>query len=115
MLHDKEKYITILKIEIESLINDISSLIDYEKQLHDSNKHTNFVYLENLVVLKDEIMGLNGVLGIIENLEIDTTQSINKQLEEQIGKFIEHRGYPKAIYSLILSRMKKIEEIAGIY
>ena len=42
MIRDKNKYLKILKIEIKSLIKDISTVIDYEKELHDCQKHTTF-------------------------------------------------------------------------
>ena len=109
------KYITILKIELNSLKDDISVLIDYEKELHDKNKHTNFVYLENLVVLKDEIMGINGIIGKIDN--ISKTLDPNDYVEELtsiIKNFINERGYPLAVFELFVRKTKKIKEINEI-
>lgn len=116
MSEEKEKYLTILKLEVEHLISDISGLIEYEKELHDRNEHTHFVYLENLVVLKDEIMGLNGILGQIDKLSGDLDPSnIKEQLDKTFKEFIEKRGYPLAVYELISRKMDKIDEMQELF
>lgn len=115
MAQSKEQYLKILKLELTNLIGDISDLIDYEKELHDNNKHTNFVYLENLVVLKDEIMGINGILGKID--EISTSLSEDNYIKELISSihdFVEKRGYPPAVMELIKRKIKKIEDFGDI-
>ena len=73
-----------------------------------------FVYLENLVVLKDEIMGLNGILGQLNKIDVSNSDDIKLQVEKLIKEFVEIRGYPEAVIKLIGNRMQKIEEIAGI-
>ncbi|QEN05795.1 hypothetical protein EW093_14155 [Thiospirochaeta perfilievii] len=114
MVVDQNKYLKILELELEHLVNDISSVIQYEKELHDNRTHTNFVYLENLVVLKDEIMGINGILGEITNFKVGPNENIEEKLLEKIEAFVKSRGYPTAVLHLIENKMRKIEEIKGI-
>lgn len=116
MSYDKDKYLKILKLELSHLIDDVAGLISYEKELHERDEHTNFVYLENLVVLKDEIMGINGIIGKIDEiaLQLDDNMYID-DLCVSLEKFIESRGYPMAVLDLIKGKIKKIEEINEIY
>ncbi len=116
MSKEKEKYLKIFKLELTTLVDDVSNLIDYEKELHDKNRHTNFVYLENLVVLKDEIMGINGILGKLDELSSELTDfNYAEELEQSISGFIIKRGYPLAVLELIKRKIKKIEVISDIY
>ncbi|MBN2834576.1 MAG: hypothetical protein JXR48_06375 [Candidatus Delongbacteria bacterium] len=113
MIYKKEKYLKILKLELSHLIEDISSVIAYEKELHDKLEHTNFVYLENLVVLKDEIMGVSGIIGQIENIANESTdENLKTNLENSILEFVKKRGYPMAVYDMFLNKLKKID---GLY
>ncbi|MGL1894130.1 MAG: hypothetical protein OCD02_21050 [Spirochaetaceae bacterium] len=116
MTQEKDKYLKIFKIELTNLIDDVSALINYEKELHESRAHSNFVYLENLVVLKDEIMGINGILGHIDDManELDDTNYIDDLLVS-IESFIQKRGYPMAVFDLIKGKVKRIESIRDIY
>ncbi len=116
MSQEKNKYLKIFKLELAHLNEDVSALIRYEKELHDANEHTHFVYLENLVVLKDEIMGINGILGKIDEMatnfdDINYIDDLSKTLEE----FIKTRGYPLAVLDLVKGKIKKIEEMKDIY
>ncbi len=112
---DKQKYLKIFKLELQNLIDDITELINYEKNLYDNNTHTNFVYLENLVVLKDEIMGINGILGIIDDLFIGFhSENYRDDLQKSLKEFVEKKGYPQAVYRLIERKIKKIENIKDI-
>ena len=90
MIQDKEKYFKILKLELKNLVINVNLLIEYEKDMHDDKTHGNFVYLENLVVLKDEIMGINGLLGLFDILikEVSDTNYI-AEFEESIKVFIK--------------------------
>lgn len=116
MTREKDKYLKIFKLELTNLIEDVSGLIRYEQELHEKNKHSNFVYLENLVVLKDEIMGINGILGEIDQMspEFDNEHYV-EDLIKTIEAFIKKRGYPNAILDLIKRKVRKIEEMKGIF
>lgn len=113
---DKNKFLSIFKLELSYLVEDVSRLINYEKQLHEDNKHTNFVYLENLVVLKDEIMGLNGIMGNLENIfsDLDSDDYIDSFIEE-VKSFVLQRGYPMAVFDLIKSKIYKVEDMQKLF
>lgn len=114
MTQSKEQYLKIFKFELTNLMDDISDLIKYEKELHDMNKHTNFVYLENLVVLKDEIMGINGILGKIDDLTGSLTEdNFIEELQKSIQNFVDKRGYPPAVMELIKRKIKNIEDFGS--
>lgn len=116
MRQEKNRYLKIFKLEMTHLVEDVSRLIQYEKELHDNNEHTHFVYLENLVVLKDEIMGINGILGHIDKMasELDDITYV-EDLSKSIEAFIKTRGYPMVVLDLVKSKIKKIEEIKKLY
>ena len=112
---DNDKYLKILKLELNNLIDDVSALIDYEKTLHENQQHSNYVYLENLVVLKDEIMGFQGILHELDNTFFQFDKSnITEELTMFIKSYVNKHGYPMAIYELIKRKIDKIEEIKGI-
>lgn len=115
MIQDKNKYLKIFKLELTNLIEDIAGLINYEQQLHDNREHSHFVYLENLVVLKDEIMGINGILGKIDEYSagLDDVNYV-KDLSSSLEEFIKLRGYPLAVLDLINRKIRKIEEMKDI-
>lgn len=115
MISDKDKYLKIFKLEIENLIEDVSGLIRYETERREKREHSEYVCLENLVVFKDEIMGLNGILGEIDKQspKFDNTNYV-EDLTKTIEDFVIKRGYPQAIIRLIKGKIEKIEEIRGI-
>lgn len=116
MNQEKNNYLKIFKLELSHLIEDVSGLIRYEKELHEKSEHTNFVYLENLVVLKDEIMGINGILGKIDEMAINFDDfNYIDDLSNTLEEFIKTRGYPMAVLDLVKGKIKKIEEMKNIY
>jgi len=115
MIQDKEKYFKIFKLELKNLVTNVSLLIEYEKDMHNDEIHSNFVYLENLVVLKDEIMGINGLLGQLDHLTKDLSDAhYITELEKIIEDFIKERGYPMAVFKLVKQKMKIIDDILNI-
>ncbi len=116
MTQSKEEFLKVFKFELSNLVEDISALIEYEKDLHEENKHTNFVYLENLVVLKDEIMGINGISGYLDTAIVEIPENnFLKILEEKIAEFIKARGYPLAVLNLVKRKIEKIEEMKKLF
>lgn len=103
-----ETFNKIFKDELKHLIEDVNDLIEYEKQLHREDIHRNYVYLENLVVLKDEIMGFNGIMSQVDNfLEDIEFDEITTRFFQKITDFIKERGYPEAIENLIKRKIDR--------
>ena len=67
----KRKYLDILRLEIEDLIEDIGVVVNEYKRRRDLGEITNYVFLENLAVLHNELLGVDDMMEMLDNVNPD--------------------------------------------
>ena len=78
----KRKYIKVLKIELEDLNEDINMYMEKIIQDKDCGEITNYVFMENLALLKNEIIGIEAVNNYLDSLDIDELETIDDIIEK---------------------------------
>lgn len=105
------KYLKILRIELEDLQSDIEFLIDKYKQRRKNEEITDYVFLENLAVLKNEICGISSFNKIIDSIDPADYEDIDgfiRDMKARFKKRIEECGLAQVIYPLIKRKLEKV-------
>ncbi len=105
-----EKYLKLLKIEIDDLIKGIEDAETLLEKRLKEHKIRDFVFLENLSVFKSELQGLK-----VMEKELDGQAEKAKNVEDflsQLDGFVKKRvkelGFPNAVYELIKRKLEKL-------
>jgi hypothetical protein len=115
------KFRKILMVEIEDLHDDLDLFIQVIDDRHRARQITDYVYNENLAILRNEVMGLEDCLRGCSTLDPGTTDSVDELASYLKGSFRERlrsHGYVPALNSLLDKRIDKIAaylklELAG--
>lgn len=114
MLKKKNNYLAILKIELEDLKTDIELLIKKCCEDKEEDNISNYVFLENLTLFNNEILGVNAFNDIIDDFESKINEYTNVEemiikLKETFMDKMKEFGISKAIYLSILRKMDKVK------
>ena len=112
MLNKIKNYLTIVFLEIEDLEEDIKYLIEkVEKKKHDG-KLTNYVFLENQALLKNEIHALDCFKKLIKKTTANDFKSIEgliQYLREEFKVIVDANSYAEAILIFVDRKMQKVK------
>lgn len=105
------KFLKILRVELEDLQEDFDLFIGVMDSRHESGQITDYVYNENLAVIRNEVMGLKDCIRGCEDYGL-----LGKAPVDEIAAAIKHRfherlrehGYVPALYALLDKRIDKI-------
>ena len=71
-----EKYIKILKIELEDLEKDLLVMAEIYHQREQKKEITDYVFLENISLLQSEISGIDSIIESLEEINIEKLNTI---------------------------------------
>lgn len=111
MIHQREAFIKILMIELEDLEEDIELLIQECDERHCKNEISEYVFLENLATLKNEMFGVESFLADIMKIDPLSYKNVNdlvEELKEKLKKRIKEKGLAKSVEILINRKMLKV-------
>jgi hypothetical protein len=109
MVRKMSKYLDIVRIELQDLINDITEYIETSHKDHANRVIKNFTYHGNLTIYEKQLYGIKETLKLIEELDVseyETPQELAKVLKEQIKPFFTTRGILEGGYSLTVKRIE---------
>jgi len=116
MQENVEKYLKILKLEMDDLIKGIEDGEVLLAKRLEEREIRDFVFLENLSVFKMELMGFKAM-----EKELDTkaenaksVEDFMDDLDEFVKKRVEDMGFPKVVYELIKRKLEKTAKIQTI-
>lgn len=105
------KYLSILKIELEDLADDLEDLLNVYKTDAISKRITEYVSRENASLARHEIGALKLLLREIGAFSTESYEN-EDEMEEAVTDFfrknIQERGYPSAIFYLIETKIRKV-------
>ncbi|MBN2510279.1 MAG: hypothetical protein JXB03_08380 [Spirochaetales bacterium] len=107
------KYLSILKIELLDLEEDVSALIALTRERASKKEITEYVGLENVSLLSAEFAGIRHVLDSIATLDTGhytDLQDFVDDLKISLKDRIESLGYPQAVYYFV---ERKVQKVAG--
>ena len=107
------KYLSILKIELLDLEEDISALIALTEERGLRKEITDYVQMENISLLSSEFSGIRRVLDSIDSLdtsEYTELQDFVDDLRLKLKDGIDKSGYPNAVFMFV---ERKVQKVAG--
>ena len=111
MLHRKISFLRILSVELEDLNEDIKILIEQSKKKHSNDEISNYVFFENLAVLKNELFGVEGFIKDVKTTdpnEYDTLEDLMIGLMKKLEERVQEKGLAHAVLVMVDRKMKKV-------
>lgn len=110
-----ERYLKILKIELEDLEQDILDAEIILRKRLDEHKITDYVFMENLSTFKAELAGIKKMEQEIDDLpgKYDTLDEIVAHISDFIKERVMEAGLPEVVYVLIKRKLDKIYKYLG--
>ena len=105
------KFLSILKIELEDLEQDLVSLEDSYRQKWEEDKISNYVFLENMAVLREELTGIHKILGDLTTVNSSSFSNIDEFIEHILTIIKENRkniDLPEGVYRLLRRKIMKV-------
>ena len=107
----KQKYLSILRIEIDDLIEDIGMIVEQCKRRKESGDITNYVFLENLAVLHKELLGVDNLVKILDDIDPERYAGLDEMIadiEKRIGDRIKSSHLAEALFPLVKRKLEKV-------
>ena len=106
------KYIMILEIELDDLVSDIELLMEKYRKRNESEEITDYVFLENLAVLKNQICGLSSLRKIVEEIDESAYGAVDEFVDDISGRFrarIEECDLSPSIFQMVKRKLEKVK------
>ena len=112
MNNKTRKYLEILKIELEDLIEDLEFSEKVTAKRHEDHEITEYVFLENLSLLKKEVLGVEKLKKMVEGLEgrYTATAELREEIENYFIREIKSTGLPEVVFLLVSRKLDKIDK-----
>ena len=113
-MRDKyQKYLKVLKIELEDLEEDLRIMAEIYGEREKRDEITQYVFLENLSLLKQEIAGIEQILHSLDSIEVSNFQSLENMVEH-VDSLFRHKtddaDFPEAVYALVKRKLLKVSK-----
>ena len=108
----RERYIDILKVELADLGSDLDLLVEDYRRRKEKDEITNYVFLENLAVLKREMYGINNLVEVLDGLETEAFDDLDAMIaaiESGFQLAIREHDLADALFPLAQKKMKKVK------
>ncbi len=112
MLNVKQNYLKILSIEVQDLQLDIQELIKQCEKENANGRFTRYVFLENLALFNNELLGVQTFQRIIAQTNPEDFAHLDdmiKYLQENYQEKIENYGLAKAISYYVDRKLFKVK------
>lgn len=109
----KAKYLQLLVIELDDLNSDLDLLVNSYTKEKAAGKISNYVFMENLALLKNEITGLNLFHKIIKETEIEHFGSLEEltcYIRAQFSSKMLEYGIAAALHRFVDKKLDKVEK-----
>ncbi len=113
MIEKKKNYLNILRLELEDLHEDIDNLMKACEEQKDDCAITNYVFMENLANLKNELLGLDVFSKIIDETDPAAFESLDDMiiyLKNLFSDEMNEFGIINAVRLLIDRKMEKVKK-----
>ena len=109
----KKKYLKLLAIELEDLREDIEVVMRNCETRRDRHEITNYVFMENMAVLSNEVLEIGTVTQLLNSINTDDYETLDSMIENIELKFREklcHKGCPEGPFHLIKRKLAKVAQ-----
>ncbi len=111
-----KKYVEILQIELDDLVVDLEFSKSVLEQRLEKHEITEYVFLENLSLLKKEILGVEEVQEILDASaeKLHSIEDIRAIVEDYFQKSIKSAGLPNVVLELVNNKLEKVSKYMAI-
>ena len=111
-----QKYLNILKIELEDLIMDLELSKEVLTRRLREHEITEYVFLENLGLLKKEILGIERIKMMLNDSEknIQSIEDLHELVESYLLEEVKSAGLPEVVSMLISRKLEKVGRYMAI-
>ncbi len=105
------KFLSILKMELEEIQEDLKTLLEIYRCYEQKHEITNYVLQENSSLIQAEIAALRSLFKFLDSFSIEGCGSLDELAEAVLSKFkelIKKKEFPQALYYLIERRVQKV-------
>jgi len=105
-------YMAILKLEIEDLEEDLKMLVSEVEEKHNKQQISNYVYLENLAVIKRELFGVNGIARHFDTVDSSQCEDLDQLIADLKKELMSQRAIellPEGVIRLVERKMEKVK------
>ena len=106
-----EFYISILRIELKDLQEDIEVLIQKCTEERERGNLTNYVFMENLALFKNELLGVDAFGRILDETDPKAYDALDEMVEDLKQKFqakVKASGLAEAINVYVERKLRKV-------
>lgn len=108
----KEAFKEILLVELDDLDEDIKVLIKQSESDYSNDAISNYVCMENLAVLQNELFGVEGFREEIASLDILKYASLTEMIDDiknRLSERIKEKGLVPSIKVLVDRKIEKVK------
>jgi hypothetical protein len=105
------KFISIFRIELEDLEEDINDLLEILEKRKDSQEITNYVYMGNKGVLLNEISCVRELLDSLSTIDAYQYESVEAMIEavkKMLYERIRDCAAPEVVHQLVGRKFEKV-------
>lgn len=106
-------YLAILKVEMDDLEEDLKLLIEQAQERYEKGEITNYVYLENLAVFKQELFGVDGIARRFEKNDPERFASLDELITNLKEDLLDEKArdlLPQGIISMVERKLEKVKD-----
>jgi hypothetical protein len=113
-MRDKfKKFIQILKIELEESEQDLHFLEDLHKQREEAGEITQYVFRENMNLLKNEISSVREILYSVDDMienrdDYDSFVEMVDALKRKVKDKVDRSTNAEAVYDIVSRKIDKV-------
>jgi hypothetical protein len=105
------KFLNILKVELDDALQDFDALIELYHQKHAEGRLTDYVLQQNVGFVQTEKQGLRDVRRALDRVELcdgDELEDARETLEQLITETVRHHDLPAPARDYMLRKMEKV-------
>lgn len=107
----KGKFIGILRVELRDLQEDIEDLIEQTTKERERGNLTNYVFIQNLALFKNELLGVNAFGRILDELDVEPFGTLDELVDHLKSSFrarVKAAGLAEAINVYVERKVDKV-------